>query len=225
MLNRSSFPFLSLVVLLNILFSRFAGFADLNEEDQKELQDKFGVLSKPNRKRKGGSMKSESTKAKQTKIDQTSNEQEEEQTNLKKVIHFLFIFSNLCSDLLKEQSELLWNYKDQLKNEVSVDILKELLELNNQMRVTGESNLIESVSDCLAFGGLQPCPECGGFLLFKSIYLFSQNLFLYFSKFSYTNYRCTGNVTEWTKCSYSTDLPDRKPFEIPDRIKEDCSIL
>ena len=68
---------------------------------------------------------------------------------------------------MKEQSELLWNYKDQLRKEVSGDILKELLEFNNQMRISGESNLIESVADCMAFGALQPCPECGGFLLFK----------------------------------------------------------
>jgi len=42
---------------------------------------------------------------------------------------------------------------------------------------------------------------------------------------SYTNYRCTGNITEWTKCTYSTVVPQRKPFEIPDDIRDEYDIL
>jgi hypothetical protein len=37
------------------------------------------------------------------------------------------------------------------------------------MRISGESNLIEAVTDCMVFGALEPCPECGGFLVFKYI--------------------------------------------------------
>jgi poly [ADP-ribose] polymerase len=43
--------------------------------------------------------------------------------------------------------------------------------------------------------------------------------------FSYTCYRCTGDVTEWTKCSYSTTTPTRKPFDIPDDIKTEYDAL
>lgn len=43
--------------------------------------------------------------------------------------------------------------------------------------------------------------------------------------FSYTSYRCTGDVTEWTKCSYSTRTPTRKRFEIPDDIKQEYDAL
>ncbi|CAF1122800.1 unnamed protein product, partial [Rotaria sordida] len=60
----------------------------------------------------------------------------------------------------------------------------------------------------MAFGALESCPECGGFLVFN-----------------YTNYRCTGNITEWTTYSYTTNLPKRKAFEIPDRIKEDYDMF
>ncbi|CAF3453154.1 unnamed protein product, partial [Rotaria sp. Silwood2] len=42
----------------------------------------------------------------------------------------------------KEQSDLLWKYKDALKKEVPNDVLKELLEHNQQKLVTGESNVI-----------------------------------------------------------------------------------
>jgi len=43
--------------------------------------------------------------------------------------------------------------------------------------------------------------------------------------FSYTCYRCTGDVTEWTKCSYSTTTPTRKVFDIPDDIKTEYDAL
>lgn len=43
--------------------------------------------------------------------------------------------------------------------------------------------------------------------------------------FSYTNYRCTGNITEWTNCAYSTQVPKRKPFEIPQDIKDKYEFL
>ena len=28
-------------------------------------------------------------------------------------------------------------------------------------------------------------------------------------------YKCTGNVTEWTKCQYITKIPSRKAFKVP----------
>ncbi|CAF3172680.1 unnamed protein product [Rotaria sp. Silwood2] len=58
--------------------------------------------------------------------------------------------------------------------------------------------LIDAVADCMAFGALEHCPECGEFLIFDR-----------------SSYRCTDDVTEWTKCTYST----RKPFNIPADIK------
>ncbi|CAF1311166.1 unnamed protein product [Rotaria sp. Silwood1] len=171
----------------------FFGFVDLNDEDQVELKEKFGTSTSSKRKRKGEVMNNESTKAKQAKVEDTSSEtsNEQEETRLK-----------------KEQCELLWAYKDELRKEIPNSVLKELLEFNAQKSVSGESNLIDAVTDCMAFGALEPCPECNGCLVFN-----------------YTNYRCTGNITEWTKCSYSTKLPQRRSFEIPDKIKENYDIL
>ena len=60
----------------------------------------------------------------------------------------------------------------------------------------------------MAFGALEHCPECGGFLVF-----------------GYTCYRCTGDVTEWTKLSYSTTTPTRVPFDIPNDIKIEYDAL
>ncbi|CAF1511392.1 unnamed protein product [Adineta ricciae] len=169
----------------------FVGFNNLNKEDQTELKKKFGSVN-VNRKRKGEKAASsagdndDAPKAKQSKLEENNHSSALEQEVRQK----------------KEQSELLWKYKDALRKEVPNDVLRELLEHNQQKIVTGESHLIDTVADCMAFGILEHCPECGGFLIF-----------------SYTCYRCTGDVTEWTKCSYTTTTPTRKAFDIPNDIK------
>ena len=33
-------------------------------------------------------------------------------------------------------------------------------------------------------------------------------------------YRCTGNMTEWTKCMYITMTPARKAFKIPEEYHD-----
>lgn len=50
------------------------------------------------------------------------------------------------------------------------------------------------LTDIMLFGPLEPCPECkNGQLIFRGV-----------------AYYCTGNITEWTKCSYRTQDPKRK---------------
>ncbi|CAF3118370.1 unnamed protein product, partial [Rotaria sp. Silwood2] len=68
--------------------------------------------------------------------------------------------------------------------------------------------LIDTVADCMAFRALEDYPERGIFLIFN-----------------YTCYRCTSDVTEWTKCSYSTRTATRKRFDIPDDIKSEYDAL
>ncbi|CAF0799258.1 unnamed protein product [Adineta ricciae] len=170
----------------------FSGFANLNDDDQKKLKEKFGTsTTSSKRKRRGEQTNSGSVRAKQVKIDAAEDSNEEEEKRRK-----------------KEQCELLWNYKDNLRKDVPHNVLKELLEFNGQKVIPGEANLIDAVTDCMAFGALEPCPDCSGHLVFN-----------------YTNYRCTGNLTEWTKCSYTTQTPKRKPFAIPDDVKETYSIF
>ena len=48
--------------------------------------------------------------------------------------------------LSKEQSELLWKYKDALRKEVPNEVLKELLEHNQQKIATGESHVCPFLS-------------------------------------------------------------------------------
>jgi len=60
------------------------------------------------------------------------------------------------------------------------------------------------LSDILYFGALQPCPKCKGQLIYNSG----------------LGYKCTGSVTEWTKCEYVTQDPKRKKCQIPSDMKE-----
>lgn len=64
--------------------------------------------------------------------------------------------------------------------------------------------IVNLVSDILYFGALEPCPKCKGQLIYNSG----------------LGYKCTGNVTEWTKCDYVTQDPKRKKCEIPSDMKK-----
>ncbi|XP_046355890.2 poly [ADP-ribose] polymerase 1-like [Haliotis rufescens] len=100
---------------------------------------------------------------------------------------------------LKEQSQLIWSARDQLSKNVSNEAIRLLLELNNQKIPSGESKLMDAVADVMTFGSLEPCTECsGGQLVYTS-----------------EGYKCTGNMTEWTKCMNITKTPTRKPFKVP----------
>ena len=60
--------------------------------------------------------------------------------------------------------------------------------------------------DMMFYGPLEKCPICGGQLEFKE-----------------WKYKCTGNYSEWARCTFSTNNPSRKsgPIKIPDDIKDD----
>ncbi|XP_048732716.1 poly [ADP-ribose] polymerase 1-like [Ostrea edulis] len=100
---------------------------------------------------------------------------------------------------LKEQSKQLWTIRDDLEKSVSKQALKILLEINKQEVPSGDSKLLDAVADCMAFGALEKCPECkAGQLVYSG-----------------HGYKCTGSVTEWTKCMYITKTPKRKAFKVP----------
>ncbi|XP_070578606.1 poly [ADP-ribose] polymerase 1-like [Ptychodera flava] len=105
---------------------------------------------------------------------------------------------------MREQSQFLWKIRDQLSRFVAVKALKELLEENNQYPPKGESALLDAVADGMAFGALEKCPECTrGQLVIRS-----------------DSYHCTGNLTSWTKCMYTSKEPAKKAWVTPDSFKE-----
>ncbi|XP_065832639.1 poly [ADP-ribose] polymerase 1-like [Oscarella lobularis] len=107
--------------------------------------------------------------------------------------------------ILKEQSDIIWKIRDALKKGASTGEMKLMMEANGQKIVnSGESALLAHVSDGMAFGALKRCPECkDGQLIIKG-----------------DAYHCTGNMTEWTKCSYTTLDPTRSKWIIPGELKD-----
>uniref|UniRef100_A0A671NI15 Poly [ADP-ribose] polymerase n=1 Tax=Sinocyclocheilus anshuiensis TaxID=1608454 RepID=A0A671NI15_9TELE len=99
--------------------------------------------------------------------------------------------------------QLIWRIKDKLKKFCSINDMKELLIANNQEVPSGESNIIDRLSDCMAFGSLKPCETCKGQLVFKS-----------------DAYYCTGDISAWTKCVFKTQTPDRKDWVTPKEFSE-----
>eukprot|EP00117_Sycon_ciliatum_P025830 scpid32102/ scgid21352/ Poly [ADP-ribose] polymerase 1; NAD(+) ADP-ribosyltransferase 1; Poly[ADP-ribose] synthase 1 len=100
---------------------------------------------------------------------------------------------------LKDQSESVWKIRDKLRQFVSNNGLKELLEENSQDVPSGESRLLDRTSDMFAFGAVERCSTCktGQFVLRGDLYA------------------CSGNLTEWTKCQETTLDPKRFKPVVP----------
>ncbi|EZA56984.1 Poly [ADP-ribose] polymerase [Ooceraea biroi] len=108
---------------------------------------------------------------------------------------------------IKKQNDGLYAIKDRISHLDKKELIA-ILEKNHQDIPTGISNIVNLVSDILYFGALEPCPICGGQLVYNSG----------------LGYRCTGDATEWTKCEYVTQDPKRNKCEIPSASKKDFPI-
>uniref|UniRef100_A0A8C1EG48 Poly [ADP-ribose] polymerase n=1 Tax=Cyprinus carpio carpio TaxID=630221 RepID=A0A8C1EG48_CYPCA len=157
--------------------AQLKGFAALRDEDKEELKKRLPAVKNEGKRKlddvDGGVSKKQ--------------KKEDEKLELK----------------LKEQSQLIWGIKDKLKKFCSINDMKELLIANSQEVPSGESNIIDRLSDCMAFGSLKPCETCKGQLVFKS-----------------DAYYCTGDISAWTKCVFKTQTPDRKDWVTPKEFSE-----
>ncbi|XP_059573331.1 poly [ADP-ribose] polymerase 1 [Alligator mississippiensis] len=162
--------------------SQLQGFGILVAEDKESLKKQLPAV-KSEGKRKADEMDGTvTTKKKQKKEKDKESKQEK---------------------LLKEQTELIWNIKDELRKACSTNDLKELLMANKQEVPSGESAILDRVADGMAFGALLPCEECKGQFMFKS-----------------DAYYCSGDITAWTKCVAKTQSPNRKEWVIPKEFRE-----
>ncbi|KAL2321029.1 hypothetical protein Fmac_029998 [Flemingia macrophylla] len=91
---------------------------------------------------------------------------------------------------LEVQSKELWALKDDLKKHVTTTELRVMLEANGQDSTGSELDLRDRCADGMMFGGLGLCPICSGFL-----------------RYSGGMYRCNGYISEWSRCSYTTNEP------------------
>lgn len=104
---------------------------------------------------------------------------------------------------MKKQNDELFSIKDILSSIKKSDLIA-MLEKNEQQIPEGVSTIIDRLSDAIYFGALKPCPKCSG-------------QFVYHSGIGY---KCTGDLTEWTKCENITQDPKRKKFIISSDLKE-----
>uniref|UniRef100_A0AAY4B7G1 Poly [ADP-ribose] polymerase n=1 Tax=Denticeps clupeoides TaxID=299321 RepID=A0AAY4B7G1_9TELE len=162
--------------------AQLKGFAALRAEDKEELKKRLPAV-KSEGKRKGDELDGEAASKKQKKEDEEEKKKLEIQ--------------------LKEQNQLIWGIKDKLKKHCSINDMKELLIANGQEVPSGESNVVDSLADCMAFGALKPCETCKGQLVFKN-----------------DAYYCTGDISAWTKCVFKTQTPNRKDWVTPKEFQE-----
>ncbi|XP_014061166.1 poly [ADP-ribose] polymerase 1 isoform X1 [Salmo salar] len=161
--------------------AQLKGFNTLRVEDKEELKRRLPAV-KSKGKRKTDEVDGEGASKKKK-----DEEEEKKKVELQ----------------MKEQSQLIWGIKDKLRQFCSTNDMKELLIANGQEVPSGESNVVDSLGDCMAFGALKPCEECQGQLVFKS-----------------DAYYCTGDLSAWTKCVFKTQLPNRKDWVIPKEFHE-----
>uniref|UniRef100_A0A8C5PLH5 Poly [ADP-ribose] polymerase n=1 Tax=Leptobrachium leishanense TaxID=445787 RepID=A0A8C5PLH5_9ANUR len=169
--------------LLMYSASQLKGFKTLKDEDRDTLQSKLPAIKTEAGKRKGDEVDGSAAAKKKLK------KEKEKEAKLEK--------------LLKEQTELVWFIKDELKKVCNSNDLKELLIANKQQVPSGETNILDRVADGMAFGALQPCEECNGQFVFKT-----------------DAYYCTGDISAWTKCVAKTQAPNRKDWVIPKEFHE-----
>ncbi|XP_075060451.1 poly [ADP-ribose] polymerase 1 [Mixophyes fleayi] len=163
--------------------SQMKGFSILNAEDKEALKAKLPAV-KNEGKRNGDELDGSAVAKKKLK------KEKEKESKLEK--------------LLKEQTELIWSIKDELKKVCSTNDLKELLIANKQQVPSGETNIQDRTAEGMAFGALLPCEECkGGQFVFKT-----------------DAYYCTGDISAWTKCVAKTQTPNRKDWVIPKEFHE-----
>lgn len=111
---------------------------------------------------------------------------------------------------LKSQSTLMWKNIDKLKSlDLQKEVLIEILDENGQYVPTGRDALYLAIGDGMTFGALPHCPECEhGELIVDS-----------------NGYKCMGQITDWTRCTYTTLAVERSRWNFPRSAREADSFL
>lgn len=107
---------------------------------------------------------------------------------------------------LKKQADALWTIIDDLEKRVTKAELCEMLEANDQKGKGSAPVLRARCADGMHFGALGKCPICEGRLE-------------YFD----AQYVCPGNISAWSKCTFSTTNPERLKgkWNIPENINNE----
>ncbi|XP_063601793.1 poly [ADP-ribose] polymerase 1-like [Penaeus indicus] len=113
-------------------------------------------------------------------------------------------------ETVRKQSKAMFKYRDNLAKLLKKKELSYILEHNDQYMPTGDSKMLDVIVDGMTFGALEPCEVCkDGRLSYESG----------------KGYKCHGNLTEWTKCTNIVKEPKRRPFKIPEELKNSFDFL
>ena len=104
---------------------------------------------------------------------------------------------------LEKQAGSEWAVIDNLNKTLEPKELKAMLAANGAPTGGGEAAVEQRCVDGLLYGRMGPCPECGGDLGLAS---------------DGSAYRCTGDFSDFTKCTHRTQAPPRKPWIIPPQL-------
>ncbi|XP_066147801.1 poly [ADP-ribose] polymerase [Euwallacea fornicatus] len=107
----------------------------------------------------------------------------------------------------RSQVKVMFGYRDKLK-ELTKPQLASLLESNGQDVLSGVERMYDHLSDIMSFGALKRCKECNGQLVYNK-----------------AGYSCTGDLSEWAKCTNVTKDPDRIAFVVPSNLKKEYPFL
>ncbi|KFD59055.1 hypothetical protein M514_00218 [Trichuris suis] len=161
---------------ISLLFS-ISGFESLSEEEKDDIKRCFTT------KKRKGSPDAEDCAQEVKKTKQSSSRDEERK-------------------LLKIQSDEMWKVRDMIKNNLTKADMLQLFKLNNQQVPSGETKILDRLTDCVMFGALKRCQQCnGGQLVYSS---------------TFNAYICTGSVSGWTRCTFTTRDPERCSLIVPE---------
>ncbi|XP_020806219.1 poly [ADP-ribose] polymerase [Drosophila serrata] len=158
------------------------GYSLLKSEQQTEVKNLIPLIGS-----------NEIPEAKKMKIEK-NNEAEEEEKNTQ----------------IKNQNDLFFKFRDDLKSQMKKSDISRLLIWNNQQPLIGDSErLFDQAADLLAFGAIQSCLEC------KCTQF----------TFNKSGYICNGNISEWTKCHTLLREPVKSACKIPKDLIETYTFL
>ncbi|KHJ46115.1 Poly(ADP-ribose) polymerase catalytic domain protein [Trichuris suis] len=158
-------------------YSSISGFESLSEEEKDDIKRCFTT------KKRKGSPDAEDCAQEVKKTKQSSSRDEERK-------------------LLKIQSDEMWKVRDMIKNNLTKADMLQLFKLNNQQVPSGETKILDRLTDCVMFGALKRCQQCnGGQLVYSS---------------TFNAYICTGSVSGWTRCTFTTRDPERCSLIVPE---------
>ncbi|XP_076293767.1 poly [ADP-ribose] polymerase-like isoform X2 [Lasioglossum baleicum] len=104
---------------------------------------------------------------------------------------------------MKKQNEEFFKIRDMLSSIKKKDLINILAK--NEQQIPGSiTAILDRLSDSFCFGVLKPCSKCSGQLVYTSG----------------VGYKCTGDISEWTKCDHVTHDPKRKKISIPSDMKQ-----